>query len=129
MRFDNQTRKAQVFNSGEGTTLNEVVFAPKSKTSGEGVGYLMGVANRNLEGGRSDLIILDAERPDAGPIATVKLPIRAVAADPRLVGARVAPPQPLHERTGFACPAHWPIVRAENHEPEMWGDSLRPGHR
>jgi carotenoid cleavage dioxygenase-like enzyme len=79
VRFDHQTRKAQIFNSGEGTALNEVVFAPKSKTSGEGVGYLMGVANRNLEGGRSDLIILDAERPEAGPLATVKLPIRAVA--------------------------------------------------
>jgi carotenoid cleavage dioxygenase-like enzyme len=78
VRFDNQTRKAQIFNSGEGTTLNEVVFAPKTKSSGEGVGYLMGVANRNLEGGRSDLIILDAEHPEAGPLATVRLPIRAV---------------------------------------------------
>jgi carotenoid cleavage dioxygenase len=77
-RFDHQTRKATLFNAGEGTTLNEVVFAPKSKTSPEGVGYLMGVANRNLENGRGDLIILDAERPEAGPIATVKLPIRAV---------------------------------------------------
>ena len=77
-RFDHQTRKATVFNAGEGTTLAEVVFAPKSKTAPEGVGYLMGVATRNNEGGRSDLIILDAERPEAGPIATVKLPIRAV---------------------------------------------------
>ena len=77
-RFDHQTRKGTVFDAGEGTTLAEVVFAPKSKTSPEGVGYLMGVATRNLEGGRSDLIILDAERPEAGPIATVKLPIRAV---------------------------------------------------
>jgi carotenoid cleavage dioxygenase-like enzyme len=79
VRFDHQTRKAQIFNSGEGTALNEVVFAPKSKTSPEGVGYLMGVANRNLEHGRSDLIILDAERPEAGPVATVRLPIRAVS--------------------------------------------------
>jgi carotenoid cleavage dioxygenase-like enzyme len=77
-RFDHQTRKATVFNAGENTILNEVVFAPKSKTSGEGVGYLMGVAIRNGEGGRGDLIILDAERPEAGPVATVKLPIRAV---------------------------------------------------
>ncbi len=78
VRFDHQTRKAQIFNSGDGTTLNEVVFAPKSKTAPEGVGYLMGVANRNFENGRSDLIILDAEHPEAGPLATVKLPIRAV---------------------------------------------------
>jgi carotenoid cleavage dioxygenase len=76
-RFDHQTRKATVFNAGEGTQLAEVVFAPKSKTAPEGVGYLMGVATRMTEGGRADLIILDAEKPEAGPIATVKLPIRA----------------------------------------------------
>jgi carotenoid cleavage dioxygenase len=76
-RFDHQTRKAQLFNAGENTILNEVVFAPKSKTSPEGVGYLMGVAIRTNEGGRGDLIILDAERPEEGPLATVKLPIRA----------------------------------------------------
>jgi carotenoid cleavage dioxygenase-like enzyme len=77
-RFDHQTRKATVFKAGPNTILNEVVFAPKSKTSPEGVGYLMGVAIRNAEGGRGDLIILDAEHPEAGPLATVKLPIRAV---------------------------------------------------
>lgn len=76
-RFDLQKRSATVFNAGEGTQLAEVVFAPKSKDAPEGVGYLMGVATRNLEGGRADLIILDAEKPEAGPIATVKLPIRA----------------------------------------------------
>jgi carotenoid cleavage dioxygenase-like enzyme len=76
-RFDHQTRKATVFNAGDGTSLAEVVFAPKSKTSPEGVGYLMGVATRQMEAGRADLIILDAEKPEDGPIATVKLPIRA----------------------------------------------------
>ncbi len=77
-RFDHQTRKATLFNAGEHTILNEVVFAPKSKTAPEGVGYLIGVAVRTAEGGRGDLIILDAEHPEAGPIATVRLPIRAV---------------------------------------------------
>jgi carotenoid cleavage dioxygenase-like enzyme len=76
-RFDNQTRKATVYKASEGTQLAEAVFAPKSRNSPEGVGYLMGVATRNNEGGRADLIILDAERPEDGPIATVKLPIRA----------------------------------------------------
>jgi carotenoid cleavage dioxygenase-like enzyme len=78
VRFDHQTKKSLIFNSGDNTILNEVVFAPKSKTSPEGVGYLMGVAIRQAENGRGDLIILDAEHPEAGPIATVKLPIRAV---------------------------------------------------
>jgi len=76
-RFDQQTRKATVFNAGPGTTLAEVVFAPKSKNAPEGVGYLIGVATRNAEAGRADLLILDAEKPEDGPIATVKLPIRA----------------------------------------------------
>ena len=66
-----------MFNAGPGISLAEVVFAPKSKTAPEGVGYLLGVATRNAEAGRADLLILDAEKPEAGPIATVKLPIRA----------------------------------------------------
>jgi carotenoid cleavage dioxygenase-like enzyme len=76
-RFDLQTRMATVYKASDGTQLAEAVFAPKSEKSPEGVGYLMGVATRNQEGGRADLIILDAERPEDGPIATVKLPIRA----------------------------------------------------
>jgi carotenoid cleavage dioxygenase-like enzyme len=77
-RFDHQTRKTSLFNAGEGTTLAECCFAPKNKNAAEGEGYLMGVATRSLENGRSDLVILDAQRLDEGPIATVKLPIRAV---------------------------------------------------
>jgi carotenoid cleavage dioxygenase-like enzyme len=76
-RFDHQTRKALVFDAGPDTILNEVVFAPKSSTAPEGVGYLMGVALRTAEGGRGDLIILDAEHPESGALATVRLPIRA----------------------------------------------------
>ncbi len=77
-RFDHQTRATQLYRAPPGTTLAEAVFAPKSKTSPEGVGYLMGVATRTKEGGRADLLVFDAERLDAGPIATVKLPTRIV---------------------------------------------------
>jgi carotenoid cleavage dioxygenase len=38
----------------------------------------MGVATRNAEGGRSDLVILDAEHLADGPVATVHLPMRAI---------------------------------------------------
>jgi carotenoid cleavage dioxygenase-like enzyme len=38
----------------------------------------MGVATRNDQNGRGDLVILDAEHLEDGPIATVKLPMRAV---------------------------------------------------
>jgi carotenoid cleavage dioxygenase len=67
-----------LFNAGPATSLAECCFAPKNATAGEAVGYLMGVATRNEENGRADLVILDAERLNEGPIATVKLPMRAV---------------------------------------------------
>jgi carotenoid cleavage dioxygenase len=38
----------------------------------------MGVATRTKEGGRADLVILDAEHLNDGPVATVKLPTRIV---------------------------------------------------
>jgi carotenoid cleavage dioxygenase len=46
--------------------------------SAEGAGYLLGVATRQQEGGRADLLILDAEHLTDGPVATVHLPMRAV---------------------------------------------------
>ena len=77
-RFDHQTRQATLFNAGPETNLNECCFAPRSSSAPEGSGYLMGVAHRMNEGGRSDLVILDAEHLDDGPVATVKLPMRAI---------------------------------------------------
>jgi carotenoid cleavage dioxygenase len=77
-RFDHQTRTATLFNAGPQTSLAECCFAPKSATAREGEGYLLGVATRNNENRRADLVILDAEHLADGPIATVKLPMRAV---------------------------------------------------
>jgi carotenoid cleavage dioxygenase-like enzyme len=77
-RFDHQTRKATLFNAGTESSLAECCFAPRSANAPEGSGYLMGVATRNTEGGRADLVILDAEHLSDGPVATVHLPMRAV---------------------------------------------------
>jgi carotenoid cleavage dioxygenase-like enzyme len=77
-RFDHQTRATQLYKAREGTTLAEACFAPRSKTAPEGSGYLMGVATHAQEGGRADLVILDAEHLDQGPVATVRLPTRIV---------------------------------------------------
>jgi carotenoid cleavage dioxygenase-like enzyme len=77
-RFDVEKRTAAVYRAPEGATLAEGCFAPKNARAPEGVGYLMGVASHMREGGRADLVILDAEHVDAGPIATVKLPTRIV---------------------------------------------------
>jgi carotenoid cleavage dioxygenase-like enzyme len=75
-RFDHRTRSATLFNAGPDTSLGECCFAPKSAHAREGEGYIVGVATRNNENGRADLVILDAEHLDEGPLATVKLPIR-----------------------------------------------------
>ena len=77
-RFDNEKRSAQLYRAPDGATLAECCFAPKNAKAPEGVGYLMGVASHIPQGGRADLVILDAEHLDAGPIATVKLPTRIV---------------------------------------------------
>ena len=77
-RFDHQTRQDTLWNLGTTTSLAEIVFAPRSANAREGEGYLMGVATRNDENRRSDLVILDAEHLADGPVATVKLPMRAV---------------------------------------------------
>jgi len=76
-RFDHQNRTSTLFNAGTETSLAECCFAPKSQNAPEGAGYLMGLATRNTEAGRADLVILDAERLQDGPVATVHLPMRA----------------------------------------------------
>ncbi|MFN0001656.1 MAG: carotenoid oxygenase family protein [Pseudohongiellaceae bacterium] len=78
VRFDHATSTQMFWNAGAGTSLAECCFAPKSASAAEGEGYLMGVATRQNEGGRADLVILDAQRLDEGPLATVRLPLRAI---------------------------------------------------
>jgi carotenoid cleavage dioxygenase-like enzyme len=78
VRLDVATSQANFWDAGAGVSLAECCFAPKSAKSGEGVGYLLGVASRQKENRRADLVILDAEHLDEGPVATVQLPIRAV---------------------------------------------------
>jgi carotenoid cleavage dioxygenase len=77
-RMDHATRQVQLYKSAAGAQLAECCFAPKSRTAPEGSGYLMGVASHAPEGGRADLVILDAEHLDHGPVATVKLPTKIV---------------------------------------------------
>ncbi len=74
-RFDQTTRKTESFFVGADSSLQEGCFVPRRPNAPEGDGYIVGIANRLLEG-RSDLVVLDATRLAAGPIATVKLPFR-----------------------------------------------------
>jgi carotenoid cleavage dioxygenase len=48
---------------------------PRHKGSGEGDGYLIALVD-NLITNYTDLVILDAQRIDDGPIARAKLPVR-----------------------------------------------------
>jgi len=75
-RFDHQNRAYTLYNAGMETSLFECCFAPRGANAPEGSGYLMGVASRNNEGGRADLVILDAEHLADGPVAVVHLPMR-----------------------------------------------------
>jgi len=76
-RMDAQTRTIQLWNAGTRISLAEPVFAPKNVNSREGEGYLLGVAYNLDENLRSDLVVLDAEHVEEGPIATVRLPVQA----------------------------------------------------
>jgi carotenoid cleavage dioxygenase-like enzyme len=75
-RFDLQDRSYKLWKAPEGLSLSEVCFAPKNDNAPEGVGYVMAVGTWAAEGNRADLFILDAERVQDGPIATVRMPTR-----------------------------------------------------
>jgi carotenoid cleavage dioxygenase-like enzyme len=75
-KFDHATRTTSEFWVGDDSGLQECCFVPRSKEAPEGDGYLVGVANRLLEGGRADLIIVDTMHMEDGPIAKVRLPFR-----------------------------------------------------
>jgi carotenoid cleavage dioxygenase len=73
-RFDLATGRLETYFAGSTHALQEVTFVPR-KGSGEGHGYLVGVASNYAEQ-RSELIVADAERPAQGDIARVILPFR-----------------------------------------------------
>ncbi len=75
--MDVTTRTYKLWNAGNNVSLAEPVFAPKHAKSREGEGYLLAVAYHYDQALRSDLVILDAEHVEDGPIARVKLPVQA----------------------------------------------------
>ena len=62
--------------AGRNSTVQEAIFVPPSGTdTGCGDGYVMQLVDRH-ETGTTDLLILDAQRIDEPPVATLKIPIR-----------------------------------------------------
>ncbi|MXO65756.1 carotenoid oxygenase family protein [Altericroceibacterium endophyticum] len=74
-RFDFETGTLDTYSPGPGDTVQECQFVPRTPDSPEGDGWLLVPVARVSEG-RSDLVILDAQNLAAGPVATVKLPVR-----------------------------------------------------
>ncbi|BBC73463.1 conserved hypothetical protein [Altererythrobacter sp. B11] len=74
-RFDLATGELDTWSPGPGDTVQECQFVPRTPDAAEGDGWLLVPVARVSEG-RSDLVILDARDLAAGPVATIKLPVR-----------------------------------------------------
>ncbi len=72
---DHQTGKTQTWSADENTALQEPCFIPRSAGAPEGDGYIITVATRIREM-LTDVFLLDAQRLEAGPFATIHLPVR-----------------------------------------------------
>jgi len=73
VHIDHQMGTAAEWRVAPGRALQEPVFVPSGEEA-EGSGWLMAVVN-NIAQNTSDLVILDALRLAAGPVATVHLPL------------------------------------------------------
>jgi carotenoid cleavage dioxygenase-like enzyme len=69
------TGKTKTWFADDQSCFQEPIFVPKRADSPEGEGYVIGLCNRLAEQS-TDLLVLDAQHLDEGPIATIKLPMR-----------------------------------------------------
>ncbi len=76
--IDHATGQFEMWKPGPGDSVQEAQFVPRRADSSEGEGWLLVPVCRVNEM-RSDLVILDAQNVAAGPVATLKLPIRVRA--------------------------------------------------
>jgi len=75
LRYDLKSGETAYHDFGEGRVPSEFVMIPSSQSSGEDEGWLMGfVYDRAREA--SDLLIFDAQRISAKPVARIMLPKR-----------------------------------------------------
>ncbi len=73
--LDLSTGRTKVFDAGEDTPLQEPCFIPRRPGASEGDGYVIQVATRAREM-RTDVFLFEAQDIEAGPFATLRLPIR-----------------------------------------------------
>ena len=75
VRFDTDTGDTQVVDLGAGRTSGEWVMIPRDDAAAEDDGWLMALVH-DAGTDRSELLVLSAEDPTAGPVASVELPTR-----------------------------------------------------
>lgn len=73
--FDHQRGDVRLWRAGPGSAVQEPQFVPRAPAAPEGDGFLLVVVNR-LDRMHSDLVILDALRIEAGPVAVLRMPMR-----------------------------------------------------
>lgn len=74
-KYDHQRGSVDTYVYGPGHTTGEVVFAADPDGSAEDDGWLLSFVH-DATTDASDLVVLDARAPAAGPVATVRLPRR-----------------------------------------------------
>jgi carotenoid cleavage dioxygenase-like enzyme len=73
--IDLQTRKTTRFFAGPNRSFQEPIFIPRAPDASEADGYLAVLRNDLVEL-TTDFVILDAQNLSAGPLATIKMPLR-----------------------------------------------------
>ncbi|MET9697348.1 carotenoid oxygenase family protein [Streptomyces sp. NPDC006529] len=75
VKYDHVTGRREVVPTGRDRMPGEAVFVPAAGATREDDGYLLAVIS-DLVADASQLLVLDASAPGAGPLATVELPRR-----------------------------------------------------
>ena len=73
--IDIATGEQKAWWCGPQSTVQEPCFIPRSKDAPEGDGYIIALCDNNVTN-YSELVVLDAQHVDDGPIARAKLPFR-----------------------------------------------------
>lgn len=75
IKHDLQTGKEEIINMDDGVYVSETVMAPREGAIAEDDGYLITFTS-DIVNDVSDCLILDAARPNDGPVAKIRLPER-----------------------------------------------------
>ena len=75
MKHDVQRGTTEVHDYGPGRMTSEPVFVPKPGAVAEDDGWILSYVY-DPQRDRSDVVILEAQDFSAGPIATIRLPVR-----------------------------------------------------